>query len=244
MIPSGKKLISIVIPIFNEEQSLVILHNQIRKIFKKRLAKLNYEIIFINDGSTDNSLTVLKKLKQNDHHIKLITFGYNLGKAASLNQGFKKAQGEIVITLDGDLQDGPENIPGMLVKFNEGFDLVVGWRKKRMDSISKKWPSSLFNFGVRFFSGIPLHDFNSGLKVMASEVAKDIYLHGELHRFIPVLAYQKGFKITEVKVIHHPRKYGKSKYGTERFIRGFLDFFKVLFFAKKIVSPYRGFSGR
>lgn len=224
-----KKLISVIIPVFNENQSLDILYKQLLDQFKSNLKDYNYELIFINDGSTDNSLSILKALHKQDSKIKIISFRRNLGKATVLNQGFKKAAGDTVATLDADLQDGPENLPRLIEKLHSGYDLVVGWRKKRHDSMSKLILSKAFNFFVRILSGIPLHDFNSGFKVMRSEVAKEIYLYSELYRFIPVLAFQQGFRVSEIPVDHHPRKYGITKYGWERLFRGFFDFLTVMF---------------
>ena len=227
----GKK-ISFVISVFNEEKSLIELVKQIKNVLKQDLRDYKYEIIFVNDGSTDDSLEVLKRLEEKNPEIKIFSFEKNLGKATALRIGFKKAVGDFIVTMDSDLQDGSENIPGLLQKINTGYDLVVGWRKKRTDPISKIIPSIVFNFFVRNITKIPLHDFNSGLKVMRVSVAKQIYLYGELHRFIPILAFQKGFKITELIVTHHPRKYGLSKYGKKRFIKSLFVFFAVMF--KKI----------
>lgn len=224
-----EKSISFVIPIFNEQNSLRELYDQLKQITKNKLREFTPEIIFINDGSTDNSLKVLKQLHDQDSNVKIISFRRNLGKATALNQGFKKASGDIVVTMDGDLQDGPENIPALIEKLNKGYDLVIGWKEQRHDPLTKLIPSRAFNFFVRIFSKIPLHDFNSGLKVMKSEVAKEVYLYGELHRFIPVLAFQQGFKLSEIPVIHHPRKYGTTKYGWERLLKGFFDFLTVMF---------------
>ncbi len=221
------KLISIVIPVFNEEASLSELIERIKDTSQEN--KLNTEIIFINDGSTDATLEEIKKFSQNNSNIHIISFRKNLGKAVALNEGFSRAQGKYIVTLDGDLQDGPENIPMMLKKLEEGVDLVVGWKKKRQDPLGKTIPSKAFNFFVRTFSHVPLHDFNSGLKLMRAEVAKELFLYGELHRFIPVLAYHRGFKVTEVAVNHHPRKYGSSKYGWQRLFKGFFDFLTVMF---------------
>lgn len=224
-----KNLISAVIPVFNEDQSLDTLYKQLLDQFKSKLVDYNYELIFVNDGSTDNSLSILKSLHKQDPNVRIVSFRRNLGKAAALNQGFKKAAGDVIVTLDADLQDGTENIPQLIKKLNEGYDLVVGWKKERHDPVNKLVPSKAFNFFVRLFSNINLHDFNSGLKVMRGEVVKELYLYGELHRFIPVLATQQGFKVSEILVVHHPRKYGKTKYGWERLLKGFFDFLTVMF---------------
>lgn len=224
-----KNKLSFVIPIFNEAESLPELYWQLYDILSSVLKHHSYEIIFINDGSTDNSVEVLKGLSKQNESIRIISLRKNCGKAVALNKGFEAAKGEIVITLDGDLQDGPENIPEMLKKIAEGYDLVVGWKKKRHDSLGKTLPSKAFNFFVGWLSGLPLHDFNSGFKAMKNQVVKELYLYGELHRFIPVLVSQRGFKIIEIPVTHHPRKYGNSKYGWSRLFKGLFDFLTVMF---------------
>lgn len=233
--------ISFVIPLYNEEKNIVELYNQIINLKKQTLKDKRVEIIFINDGSTDNSLSILKKLSLKNTTVKIISFRRNLGKASALNEGFKKAIGKTVVTLDCDLQDDPRNIPILLKQLNTGYDLVTGWRKNRFDPLSKIIPSKTFNFLVGNISKIPLHDFNSGLKVMRNEVAKELYLYGGQHRFIPVLAYYKGFKVSEVPTSHHPRKYGKSKYGGERLLRGFFDFVTVMFLDKFEHRPLQFF---
>lgn len=224
-----KKSLSFIIPIFNEQESITELYTQLKDLFKSKLKDYLVEIIFINDGSTDNSLGIIKDLAIRNHEIKIISFRCNLGKAMSLNEGFKKTKGDIVATMDADLQDDPKSVAPLIEKLNEGYDLVVGWKKNRLDPFDKIYPSKIFNFFVGKISNIPLHDFNSGLKIMKKEVARELYLYGGLHRFIPVLASQRGFTVSEVPVVHHPRKHGKSKYGEERLIRGFLDFLSVMF---------------
>lgn len=222
-----RQTLSLVIPLFNEQDSIIELYDQIKLVAKDFNFSL-LEIIFINDGSTDDSLNILKGIK--DSNVRVISFRHNLGKATALNQGFRKACGDLIVTMDADLQDDPKSIPMLIEKINEGYDLVVGWKKERFDFLTKVMPSRVFNIFVRKISKISLHDFNSGLKIMKKEVAKELYLYGGLHRFIPVLAVQRGFnKVSEIPVVHHPRKYGKSKYGGERLIRGFLDFLTVMF---------------
>ncbi len=221
--------ISLVIPLLNEQDSITELYFQLKDLIKKEFADYLVEIIFVNDGSSDNSLKILRELESKDKAIKIISFRKNLGKAMALNQGFKKASGEIVATLDADLQDGLENIPLLLQKLNEGYDLVTGWKKERFDPLSKTIPSKIFNFFVSKTSGIPLHDFNSGLKLMKKEVAKELYLYGGLHRFIPFLAIKRGFNVVEIPITHHPRKFGKSKYGGGRLVKGLFDFLAVVF---------------
>ena len=228
--------VSLIIPIYNEEGSLLELYAAIKKAVRSF-----HEIIFINDGSSDNSLNLMKELVTTDQRVKVISFRRNLGKAMALNRGFEKAEGDIIVTLDGDLQDDPENIPLLIEKINEGYDLVVGWKKKRNDPKNKTIPSKFFNFFVKSISKINLHDFNSGLKVMKKDVAKELILYGELHRFIPVLAYQLGFKVTELPITHYPRKFGVSKYGWDRFFKGFFDFLTVIFIDKFSQRPLHFF---
>lgn len=219
--------ISLVIPVKDEEKSLPTLYQEIGQTFQK--IKKNYEIIFIDDGSTDDSYQVLAKLRKKDKKIKIIKFRANFGKSDALAVGFKKAKGKVIITLDADLQDRPKEIPKLLQKLGEGHDLVCGWRKQRFDSFSKKVSSLLFNQGTTLISGVQLHDFNCGLKAIKKEAAKELYLHGELHRFIPILAAKRKFKVTEVPVKHRKRRFGKSKYGFKRSWRGMVDLLTVLF---------------
>jgi glycosyltransferase involved in cell wall biosynthesis len=239
------KLISIIIPVYNEGRSLRELYDSIKETFREDLKTYQTEIIFVDDGSTDETPIVLKQLNKNDPWVKIIRLRKNLGKAAALNQGFRKAGGEMVVTLDGDLQDGPENIPLLISKLSEGYDLVNGWKVKRFDGLDKTLPSKIFNWVIKFSSGISIHDFNCGLKIMRGAVAKELVLYGELHRFIPVLAAQRGFRVTEVPVTHHPRKYGVSKYGWRRLISGFFDFLTIMFLNKFGGRPFHlfGFLG-
>lgn len=224
------------IPVKDEERSLPVLYQEIVQVFKKRINR-PYEMIFVNDGSTDNSYEVLTKLRGKDKKIKVVKFRANFGKSAALAAGFKRAQGKIVITLDADLQDKPNQIPKLLKKLEQGFDLVSGWRKKRHDSLSKKISSMLFNQGTALISGINFHDFNCGLKVMRKAVADNLYLHGELHRFIPVLAAKKKFKVVEMAVVHRSRRFGYSKYGIERGWRGIVDLLTTLFLTGYAQKP-------
>jgi len=225
--------ISIVIPLLNEEQSLVELYNWIVKTLRSN--SFSYEIIFIDDGSTDGSWRTIESLSENDDRVKGIRFNRNYGKSQALHAGFLKAQGDVVITMDADLQDNPEEIPelyNMIVEENN--DLVSGWKKKRYDNvITKNLPSKVFNAAARKTSGVKLHDFNCGLKAYRNEVIKNIDVYGEMHRYIPVLAKNAGFyKITEKEVQHQARKYGKTKFGMSRFIYGFLDLISIWFLSK------------
>ncbi|CUT01349.1 glycosyltransferase family 2 protein [Candidatus Chrysopegis kryptomonas] len=230
-----KQLISIVIPLYNEVESLNELYQQINEVVKAN--KYNYEIIFVDDGSDDGSLDVLKKLRQKDKNVKIISFRRNYGKSAALAVGFEHAKGDVVITMDADLQDDPHEIPNLLKKLNEGYDLVSGWKKKRYDPITKTIPSKIFNFTVSTLTGIKIHDFNCGLKAYRKSVTQDIKVYGELHRYLPVLAHWAGYKIGEVIVQHHPRKYGKTKFGISRFLKGFLDLLTVLFTTRYFKRP-------
>jgi glycosyltransferase involved in cell wall biosynthesis len=225
--------LSIVIPLLNEEESLQELHDWIVTVMKSN--HYTYEVLFIDDGSTDNSWAIIEKLSQENPYIKGIRFLKNFGKSQALHAGFAKAQGDVIITMDADLQDNPEEIPElneMIVK--GGFDLVSGWKKKRYDSVvSKNLPSKLFNWAARQTSGVQLNDFNCGLKAYKKAVVKNIEVSGEMHRYIPVLAKNAGFsKIGEKVVKHQARKYGETKFGMERFINGFLDLITIWFLSR------------
>ena len=225
--------ISIVIPLLNEEESLNELYHWIAKIMQSN--GFLYELIFIDDGSTDNSWKVIENLSAKDHRVKGIRFLENYGKSQALHAGFAQTQGNVIITMDADLQDNPDEIPelyNMIV--NEGYDLVSGWKKKRYDSkIAKNLPSKLFNFAARKTSGLQLHDFNCGLKAYKSDVVKNIDVTGDMHRYIPVLAKIAGFSHIGEKIVQHQaRKYGVTKFGMERFIRGFLDLITISFLSR------------
>ncbi|MEP6260447.1 MAG: glycosyltransferase family 2 protein [Gillisia sp.] len=225
--------LSIVIPLLNEEESLTELYNWIVSVMQSN--SYSYEIIFIDDGSTDDSWKIIQNLSENHPEVKGIKFNRNYGKSQALHAGFLAAQGEVIITMDADLQDNPEEIPELyrMIK-EENYDLVSGWKKKRYDSvISKNLPSKLFNAAARKTSGVKLHDFNCGLKAYHKKVVKNIDVYGEMHRYIPVLAKNAGYvKITEKEVKHQARKYGKTKFGMERFINGFLDLISIWFLSK------------
>jgi glycosyltransferase involved in cell wall biosynthesis len=225
--------ISIVIPLLNEAESIEELYQWIKQVMIKH--KFSYEVIFIDDGSKDNSWKIISKIIETSTEVSGIRFSRNFGKSQALAAGFKNAQGDIIITMDADLQDSPEEIPQLYQKITqENFDLISGWKKKRYDSVLfKNLPSKLFNAAARFTSGLKLHDFNCGLKAYKKEVIKTIKLSGEMHRYIPVLAKNEGFdKITEQVVKHQARKYGHTKFGAERFINGFLDLITIWFFSK------------
>ena len=225
--------LSIVIPLLNEQESLPELHSWIYKVMKEH--NYSYEVIFIDDGSTDASWQTIEELSKKDSNVKGIKFLRNYGKSQALHAGFAKAQGDVIITMDADLQDSPDEIPGLFKMVTEqNFDLVSGWKKKRYDSVvSKNLPSKLFNWAARKTSGVHLNDFNCGLKAYKNIVIKNIEVSGEMHRYIPVLAKNAGFgKIGEKVVIHQARKYGESKFGMSRFINGFLDLITIWFLSR------------
>lgn len=227
--------ISVVIPLYNEEESLKELNQQLRATLGRM--GVRYELLFIDDGSTDRSFQVLRDMKRNDRHIKVIRFRRNFGKSAALAVGFDKAQGNIVITMDADLQDDPAEIPSLKRRIEEGYDLVSGWKKKRRDPLSKTIPSRFFNGVTSLLTGIKIHDFNCGLKAYRREVVKTVKVYGELHRYIPVLAHWEGFRIGELAVQHRPRKFGKTKFGLGRFWKGFLDLLTALFTTRFLRRP-------
>jgi glycosyltransferase involved in cell wall biosynthesis len=225
--------ISIVIPLFNEEESLPELAAWIERVMAAN--RYSYEVIMVDDGSNDGSWRVIESLAQNNHAIRGIKFQRNYGKSAALNEGFKAAQGAVVITMDADMQDSPDEIPELRKMIVEdGFDMVSGWKKKRYDNaLTKNLPSKLFNATASSVSGIKLHDFNCGLKAYRAKVVKSIEVYGEMHRYIPMLAKWAGFrKIGEKVVEHRARKYGVTKFGWSRFVNGFLDLFSIMFMGK------------
>lgn len=229
--------ISVVVPLYNEEESLPELVAWIDRVAKGEA--LSYEIIMVDDGSTDGSWSVVQRLKKEYPAIRGISFRRNYGKSAALYSGFEMAQGEVVFTMDADLQDSPDEIPAMRrMILDEGYDIVSGWKRKRYDPISKRLPSKFFNFTARLMSGIKLHDFNCGLKAYRRKVVKSIEVYGEMHRYIPILAKHAGFRRIGEKVVeHHERKYGKSKFGLERMVKGYLDLITVTFMSHFGRSP-------
>ena len=235
--------VSIVIPLLNEEESLNPLTNEIKKILK--LTDVSYEVIFVDDGSTDNSLKIIKEICRTDKRFKYFSLRKNYGKSAALQVGFLQATGDAVITMDADLQDDPSEIPNLLKKLAEDFDLVSGWKKIRQDPFVKKISSRFFNFVTRVISKVKIHDFNCGLKAYRKEVILNIQVYGELHRYIPLLAHWKGYRVTEIVVKHHPRRYGKTKFGISRFFKGFIDLITVVFTTRYIRRPLHlfGFLG-
>ena len=234
--------ISVVVPLIDEAESLPELEAWIRRVMIDN--NYSYEIIFVDDGSSDNSWCVIQQLKENNPHVKGIKFQRNYGKSAALNEGFKIAKGDVVITMDADLQDSPDEIPGLRrMVLEDNYDIVSGWKKKRYDNtFSKNIPSKFFNAATRRASGIKLHDFNCGLKAYKNKVIKSIEVYGEMHRYIPVLAKWSGFKrFGEKAVEHRPRKYGVTKFGWTRFVNGFLDLASIMFVGKFRKNPMHFF---
>jgi len=233
--------ISVVVPLFNEEESLPELHDWIVRVMNEH--QFTYEIVFINDGSTDQSWKVIEHLKSQNSFVRGIKFQRNYGKSAALHVGFQATKGEVVITMDADLQDSPDEIPELYKMITEdGFDLVSGWKKKRYDPLSKTIPTKIYNGVNRMMSGIKLHDMNCGLKAYRKEVVKSIEIFGEMHRYIPVIAKAAGFgKIGEKVVQHQERKYGKTKFGMNRFVNGFLDMFTITFITRFGKKPMHFF---
>ncbi|MGL5562265.1 MAG: glycosyltransferase family 2 protein [Tannerellaceae bacterium] len=233
--------ISIVIPLYNEEESLPELNAWIERVMEEN--HFSYEIIYINDGSTDNSLKVIKELQQKSLHVKAVKFRRNYGKSPGLHCGFERAQGDVIITMDADLQDSPDEIPELYqMIMRDGYDLVSGWKKKRYDPLSKTIPTKLFNATARKVSGIQLHDFNCGLKAYKKDVVKNIEVYNDMHRYIPYLAKIAGFsKIGEKPVLHQARKYGTTKFGIDRFVNGYLDLITLWFLSKFGKKPMHFF---
>tara|TARA_A100000164_G_scaffold378825_1_gene421385 strand:- start:25 stop:957 length:933 start_codon:yes stop_codon:yes gene_type:complete len=232
------KSISIIIPVYNESESIKNLYVEILSSIKD---KYQFEIIFIDDGSSDNSAEVIKKIAENDSNVKLIRLYKNFGKADALSEGFHVCVGKYVITMDADLQDNPSEIPNLINKLDEGWDMVSGWKKDRKDPLEKRIPSKFFNKITCFFTGVKIHDFNCGLKAYQIKVVKSIELYGGLHRYIPALSKQMGFSVTEIIVNHRERQFGESKYGGSRYFHGFFDLLTVLFLGNYLSRPLHFF---
>jgi len=229
------KKLSVVVPLYNECDSLEVLYREI--VTACESLNTGFEILFVDDGSTDGSFDVLSALREQDDRIKIIRFRINLGKAAALQAGFDTASGDYIITMDADLQDDPAEIPSLITELEKDLDMVSGWKKKRRDPLSKTLPSKLFNLVVRYLGGLKLHDFNCGFKAYRREVVKSFRIYGELHRYIPVLAKFNGFRVGEIPVHHRPRIHGRSKYGVKRFISGFLDLLTVVLLTRYTTKP-------
>lgn len=233
-------MLTIVVPVFNEEESLEVFYEEVIKNIKG--IDKDFEIIFVDDGSTDKSLEFLKKLSEKDNRVKVASFRKNQGKAEALTHGFQSSKGDRIVTLDADLQDRPEEIGKLLDKLNEGYDLVTGWRENRKDSkVFINLPSKFFNYLSGLFWGLKLHDYNCGLKAYKAEAAKSLNLYGGMQRFIPLLLHQNGFKVTEIPVVHEKRKFGKSKYGFSKSFKEFPDMFTMLFLSKYKSRPMHFF---
>jgi glycosyltransferase involved in cell wall biosynthesis len=232
--------LSVVIPLFNEEGSLQPLSEELKTVLES--LQRPYELIFVDDGSTDGSFDTLQRLHDADpDHIRVTRFRRNFGKTAALSVGFRRARGDVVVTIDADLQDDPRELPKLLQKLDEGYDLVAAWRERRKDPPSKTLPSRVANAAVALLTGIRLHDFNCGFKAYRAQVVHELKLYGDLHRFIPVLASWQGFRVAEVPVVHRPRRFGQSKYGWRRMVVSFFDFLVVLFLTHYLRRPLQLF---
>ena len=234
-------MISIVIPLHNEERSIALLYDELQAALEP--LGQEWEAVFVDDGSVDGSFAALTRLHDANENVRVVRLRRNFGKAAALAAGFSQACGEIVVTIDADLQDDPAEIPRLLVKLDEGFDLVSGWKTRRRDPLRRRVLSRIFNWVTGRMSGLRLHDMNCGLKAYRAEVVRGMPLYGELHRFIPVLAQYRGFRVAELPVNHRPREHGRSRYGVERYIRGFLDLLTVSFIGRYRHRPLHLFGG-
>ncbi len=233
------RTLSVIIPIYNEHESVAELYSSIRQELDKLTAES--EIIFVDDGSRDGTERILGDLQSRDSSITIIRFRRNFGKAAALSAGFQMARGDVIVTMDADLQDQPAEMHRLLEKLESGYDLVSGWKKVRHDPISKRWPSLVFNFVTSLLTGVPLHDMNCGFKAYHREVVEEIRLYGEMHRYIPVLASYRGFRVGEVVVEHRKRPYGESKYGVTRLFGGFFDLLTVIMLTRYNRKPLHAF---
>jgi glycosyltransferase involved in cell wall biosynthesis len=222
-------VISVVVPVHDEERSLEPLYDELRAALDPLG---DWEVVFVDDGSTDGSFAALTRLNADAPNVKVVRLRRNFGKSAALAAGFRHAGGELVVTIDADLQDDPAEIPSLLAKLEEGFDLVSGWKSQRRDPLRRRIPSKIFNGVVGRVSGVRLHDLNCGLKAYRAEVIRNLRIYGELHRFLPVLAHDRGYRVAELPVNHRPREHGRSRYGMERYLRGFLDFLTVWFMGR------------
>jgi dolichol-phosphate mannosyltransferase len=234
-------MISVVVPVHDEERSVALLHEELQAALDPLGEP--WEVVFVDDGSTDGTFSGLTRLHARSDNVRVVRLRRNFGKSAALAAGFAQAAGEIVVTIDGDLQDDPAEIPRLLAKLEEGFDLVSGWKTKRRDPWRRRAPSRLFNWVTGRVSGLRLHDLNCGLKAYRAEVVRGLRIYGELHRFLPVLAHYRGFRVAELPVNHRPRQHGRSRYGVERYVRGFLDLLTVSFMGRYRHRPLHLFGG-
>jgi glycosyltransferase involved in cell wall biosynthesis len=234
-------VISVVVPLLNEERSLEVLYAEIAAALESRSD--DFEVVFVDDGSSDGSMGVLTRLHEEYANVVVVHLRRNFGKAAALQAGFLEARGDLIVTIDADLQDDPAEIPKLLAKLDEGFDLVSGWKTRRNDPFLRRLFSRMFNWATGVVSGVRLHDVNCGLKAYRSEVLQGLRIYGELHRFIPVLAAYRGFRVAEIPVNHRPRAHGHSRYGPERYLRGFFDLLSVTFMGRYRHRPLHLFGG-
>ena len=234
-------MISVVVPVHDEERTVALLYEELQAALDP--LDQPWEAVFVDDGSSDGSFAALTRLHNAQDNVRVVRLRRNFGKAAALAAGFAQSQGDIVVTIDADLQDDPAEIPRLLAKLEEGFDLVSGWKKDRRDPLSRRAPSKVFNWVTGRVSGLRLHDLNCGLKAYRADVLRGLRLYGELHRFIPVLAYYGGYRIAELPVNHRPREHGRSRYGVERYVRGFLDLLTVSFIGRYQHRPLHLFGG-
>jgi glycosyltransferase involved in cell wall biosynthesis len=230
-----KTILSVVVPLYNEAESIAELHDEICRVCET--GKIPFEVVYIDDGSSDRSFEILKSIHKKDKRIKAIQFRKNFGKAEALSAGFGAASGERIVTMDADLQDDPAEIPRLIQKLEEGYDLVSGWKKKRKDTLLKRISSKLYNIVTGLLTGLRIHDMNCGLKIYRKPVVESIHIYGDLHRYIPALAKLEGFKVAEIPVNHRPRKYGKTKYGLSRFTHGLLDLITIMFLSRYTRRP-------
>jgi glycosyltransferase involved in cell wall biosynthesis len=234
-------VLSVVVPIHNEERSVAFLYDELAAALEP--LGVPWEAVFVDDGSTDGSFAALTRLHAGTRNVRVVRLRRNFGKAAALVAGFDQAQGDTIVTIDGDLQDDPAEIPRLLAKLDEGFDLVSGWKRERHDPLTRRLLSRLFNAVTSRFSGLRLHDMNCGLKAYRAEVVRGLRIYGELHRFVPVLAHYRGYRVAELPVNHRPRGHGRSRYGPERYLRGFLDLLTVSFIGRYRHRPLHLFGG-
>ncbi len=234
-------MISVVIPVHDEEQSVGPLLDELAATLDH--LDEDWEVLFVDDGSTDGTFAALGRLHDERTNVRIVRLRRNFGKAAALQAGFREASGDVIVTIDGDGQDDPAEIPRLLAKLDEGFDLVSGWKAKRRDPLSRRLPSKLFNAVTSRMSGLRLHDMNCGFKAYRAEVVRGLRIYGELHRYIPVLAHYRGFRVAELPVNHRPREHGRSRYGMERYVRGFLDLLTVTFMGRYRHRPLHLFGG-
>jgi glycosyltransferase involved in cell wall biosynthesis len=234
-------VLSVVVPVYNEERSVELLFDEIRASLEP--LGHEWEVVFVDDGSTDGSFSALTRLHARAANVRVVRLRRNFGKSAALAAGFRQAEGDVIVTLDADGQDDPAEIPRLLAKLDEGFDLVSGWKTRRRDPWRRRVVSRIFNVVTGWISGVRLHDMNCGLKAYRAEVVRGLALYGELHRFLPVLAHERGFRVTELPVNHRPREHGRSRYGVERYLRGFFDLITVTFMGRYRHRPLHLFGG-